>query len=115
MNAVALLAQVRAAGVDVRVVDGDIRLRGRPEATLVQSVREAKPALVRLLTGRNCYRCGAAPGPLETGGYDLAGWRCDRCLDAAGLFLTWPTHQSSTAICWPMKPRCACGVSCREP
>ena len=85
MNAVALLARAREAGVDVRVDQGDILLRGQPDAALVQSMREAKPALVRLLTGRDCYRCGAAREPLEIGGWDLFGWRCDGCLEAAGL------------------------------
>ena len=50
----------------MRVVQGDILLRGEPDAALVQSMREAKPALVRLLTGRDCYRCGAAREPLRS-------------------------------------------------
>ena len=64
--AVALLARAREARVDVRVHGGDLRLRGKPDADLVQAIREAKPALVAILRGDTCRWCGepmAWPGP----------------------------------------------------
>ena len=66
MSAVALLARTREAGVEVHVVGGDLRLRGRPAPDLVQAIRAAKPALVEILHGDACRLCGERlrwPGP----------------------------------------------------
>jgi hypothetical protein len=61
MSAVALLARARDAGVDVRVHGGDLRLRGTPDADLVQAIREAKPALVAILRGDTPAAGAASP------------------------------------------------------
>jgi hypothetical protein len=88
VNAVKLLARARAAGIKVRAVGGQLRLRGRPDPDLVNAMREAKPALLRILTGQDCSRCGSQPAPLEFGGADRDGWICDGCLASAGLLFS---------------------------
>ena len=65
-----------------------MRYRGHLPEPLFRRLWLEREAVRKLLAERcrgRCCRCGAIREPLEIGGFDLAGWRCDRCLDAAGL------------------------------
>src|SRR4051812_9692961 len=54
----ALLADARAAGLYLRLVEGKVRVTGTPEPTLLDRLRAHKGELAELLDGRHCRWCG---------------------------------------------------------
>ena len=89
MTAATLLRELRSAGVSVRVAGDRLALRGPLTPALTEAVHRRKPELMAMLAPV-CRCCGAGARAAELGGYDLLGWRCDACLDRAGL-LPWRT------------------------
>jgi hypothetical protein len=75
--------------VTLRVADGKIKVRGRLSTELLDKLRAHKDDLLRLLSADEatlaCRCCSAPPRSDEIGGFDLQGWRCEECLDAAGI------------------------------
>jgi hypothetical protein len=60
LSAAALLAEVSAAGVSLRLIDGGkVRAAGAVPPALLDRLRERKAELVALLRGDACRHCGA--------------------------------------------------------
>jgi hypothetical protein len=55
---VALVAEARASGHQLRVADGKVKVTGKPERGLLERLRQHKAELVELLDGRRCRHCG---------------------------------------------------------
>jgi hypothetical protein len=56
---------------------------------------EAESPMVANAPALACFSCGAVPRSAEIGGFDRNGWRCDACLEAAGL--GWVTRLLTAA------------------
>lgn len=68
----AILAEARAAGVNIRLVDGKPRVKGEPPPQLLARLRAAKGELASLLAGEMCRHCGAALDWLQPGALAFA-------------------------------------------
>lgn len=85
MTAVALLREAGAAGVSVRLVDGKPKVGGAVPADLLLRLREQRAAIVAILKGDACRRCGAAlpPAPAPLGSALVFGDGTAECLACA--------------------------------
>ena len=83
MTAVALVREARAAGTELRLVDGAVKVRGTPSPELLARLREAKLELTAILRGDRCRTCGvplAWPHALGLVFHDHTA-ECMRCCD----------------------------------
>jgi hypothetical protein len=63
------MREARATGVELRLVDGALKLRGQAAPELRTALREAKAGVVAILSGDACRQCGVplpSPAPLGT-------------------------------------------------
>lgn len=73
VTAAALVREARAAGAELRLVDGAVKVRGNPSPDLLARLRAAKPEITALLKG-------VPTPPLWDD-----DWHWCRCLGAAGI------------------------------
>ena len=84
MTPAALMREVRAAGADLALVDGKLKLRGPVSPELRAALREHKTEVAAILRGDSCRWCGerlawpAAAGII----YESGEAECHQCGDA---------------------------------
>jgi hypothetical protein len=59
VTAAALLREATAAGIELRLVDGSVKVRGTPAPELRAALREVLPEVAAILSGDVCRCCGA--------------------------------------------------------
>jgi hypothetical protein len=86
VSAAALLREARQAGVNARLEGGTVRLSAAtpPPPELLATLREHRAAILAILSGDACRRCGdplAWPAPVGIT-FDDGTSECMRCADA---------------------------------
>src|SRR3954454_16206075 len=85
MTAAALVRQARTTGVELQLVDGNVKLRGPTTPEFRAALREHKAEIVAVLAGGACRQCGTPllPAPAPRGSLLVFGDGTAECMACA--------------------------------
>src|SRR4051812_4137630 len=90
------MREARATGVELRLVDGALKLRGQAAPELRTALREAKAGVVAILSGDACRQCGVPlPSPAPLGTLLVYGDGTAECVGCADREVGRPPADSS--------------------